>query len=154
MSGRSRSTLFLMEQLIVITIFAVCAAVCVKIFTESFLMANKARDMNHALSVAKNAAESYKVYGDPGKTAAALGAREHAADAPYAAVYYDAKWRVSDATEGAYVLRLISVPDEGIPNGMAARLLLCEISVEKITGEELIHFTVAAGWMHARQGAR
>jgi len=50
-----------MEQLIVITIFAVCASVCVKLFTESFLIANKARDMNHALLVAKNADEIYKV---------------------------------------------------------------------------------------------
>jgi len=138
-SGRSRSTLFLLEQLIVITIFAVCASVCVKIFIESFLIANKARDINHALSAAKNAAECFKIYGDPGKTAAVLSGREHASGVPYAAVYYDAKWRVTDAAEAAYVLRLRNVPDN-----KTVRLLLCEISVKKITGEELIRLTVAA----------
>ena len=161
MSGRSRSTLFLIEQLIVITIFAVCAAICVKIFISSFLTANETRDMNHALIIARNAAECYKVYGDPGKTAAVLSGREHALGVPYAAVFYDAGWRVSEAAEAAYVLRLTCrggnlppVIGNMPPAAGAAGLLLCEISVEKITGEKLIGFTVAARRMQVRQDAR
>ena len=148
MNARSRSTLFLMEQLIVITIFAVCASVCVNIFIGSFLTANEARDINYALTAAKNGAECYKVYGDPEKTAAALsghlGTHAHASGVPYAVVYYDAKWRVCDAAEAAYVLRLRNVA----ANEHVMSPLLCELSVEKITGEELIGLTVSARRAH------
>jgi len=44
MVRRSRSTLFLMEQLIVIAVFAICAAACVKILTTSYFMAKQTRD--------------------------------------------------------------------------------------------------------------
>ena len=155
MSGRSRSSLFLMEQLIVITIFAVCASVCVKIFIGSFLMANDTRDMNHALVAAKNCAECYKVYADLEKTAAVLSGRECSLDGAQAvAVYYDKKWKVCDLTEAAYALRLNAPPLNASSPGAAAGdiaglPLLCELSVEKITGEEIVGFTVAARRMHA-----
>ena len=102
-SGRSRSALFLIEQLIVVTIFAVCASVCVKIFVGSYLMAKDTRDMNRALIAAKNGAECFKAYGDLGKTAYALNEGEHGMDgSPDAAVvYYDAAWRVCGAAEAA-----------------------------------------------------
>jgi len=124
-------------------------------------MASETRSVNHALVAAKNGAECYKVYGDPGKTAAVLSGREQALGVPYAAVYYDAGWRICDAEEAAYMLRLRSVPanerlthegcvhekaeHENVTLKSAAHPILCELTVEKITGEELIGFTVSAG---------
>ena len=159
MNGRSRSTLFLIEQLIVITVFAVCASVCVNIFISSFLMANESRGINHALIAAKNGAECYKVYGDPGKTAAFLNGREHASGVSHAVVYYDAGWRVCDEAKAAYMMRLRSVPANeslthvGYMQENAKHPLLCELSVEKITGEELISFTVSTIF-DSRRGTR
>ena len=149
MSGRSRSSLFLIEQLIVITIFAVCASACVKIFVGSYLMANDTRDRNQALVAAKGAAECYKAYGDLEKTAAALTGRGYNgtdAAARVACVYYDKEWRFCGEKEAAYVLRLRE--SEGRESERYPAL--CEISVEKITGEELIAFTVA-GRVHAKR---
>ena len=137
--NRSRSTLFLIEQLIVIAVFAVCATVCVSIFIDSYLMAHDTRDMNHALVVAKGGAECFKAYGDPRKTAAVLvGSDDCLGDATDGVVYYDAGWRICGAAEAAYALRLRPGSDEVLP------LLLCQLSVEKISGEEIIGFTVAA----------
>jgi type II secretory pathway pseudopilin PulG len=62
MRERSKSTLFLIEQIIVIAVFAVCAAVCVKILTVSFLMTENAVDTRNALAVAESAAESFKAF--------------------------------------------------------------------------------------------
>ena len=135
--NRSRSTLFLIEQLIVITVFAVCATVCVSIFVDSYLMANYTRDINHALAAAKGGAECFKAYGDPRKTAAVLGGDDGSGDATDGVVYYDAGWRVCGAAEAAYALRLRPGSDEVLP------LSLCQLSVEKISGEEIIGFTVA-----------
>ena len=154
MNGRSRSTLFLIEQLIVITIFAVCASVCVNIFIGSYLTANEVRGINHALIAAKNGAECYKEYGDPGKAAAFLSGREHALGVSYAVVYYDAGWRVCDVEEAAYMMSLRNVPaNEKLTHEGAKYPLLCELSVEKITGEELIGFTVSAV-LDSKRGTR
>ena len=60
--GRSKSTLFLMEQLVVIAVFAICAAVCVYILARSYLMTVEAVDSRHALLIAENAAEMYKAF--------------------------------------------------------------------------------------------
>jgi hypothetical protein len=136
-----------MEQLAVITIFAVCAAVCVKILAGSFLMANDTRDRNHALAAAKNCAEYFKACGEPGKTAAALSGRGYA-DCAAATVYYDGGWRVCDETEAAYALRLKSDIAGAVDKN--ASPLLCELSVERITGEELVRFTVSVN--RARAG--
>jgi len=62
MAGRSKSTLFLMEQLVVIAVFAICAAVCVYILAISYLMTVDAVDTRNALLVAESAAEMYKAF--------------------------------------------------------------------------------------------
>lgn len=139
MNGRSRSSLFLIEQLIVIAVFAVCAAACVSIFVDAFLTAEGTDDINHALIAAKSGAECYKAYGNLEETAEILEG-VYSPDATYAVVYYDGDWRVCGETEAVYTMRFESA-DAG---GLTAPLL-CELSVEKITGEEIISFTVAAG---------
>ena len=156
MNGRSRSTLFLMEQLIVIAIFALCASVCVKIFIGSFLMAGDTRDMRQALVAAKGGAECYKAYGDLEKTAALLSGGRYssspAADAYY--VYYDEDWQVCGETEAAYALRLKVLRFKSFTEDEEAPLpLLCELSVEKITGEEIVGFTVSAGLVNVQRAA-
>ena len=136
MSGHSRTTLFLMEQLIVITVFAVCAAICTAILVQAYLTANHARDINHALIAAKNGAEVYRALGNLEETAAALGGRAYGAEK--VAVYYNPDWKVSAQSEAAYVMRLIR------PGG-ASPPYVYELSVQTISGEEIIAFTVAAG---------
>ena len=133
MNARSRSTLFLMELLAAVTIFAVCAAVCAKLFIASFLMANDTRDMNNALLAAKNGAEIFKVYADPAKTAAALSGADTGEYGPRGVVYYDKKWLVCGEADAVYALRL---------RALSART--CELSVEKINEAEIISFTIAA----------
>ncbi|MCL2004153.1 MAG: hypothetical protein FWG72_09160 [Oscillospiraceae bacterium] len=141
MNGRGKTSLFLMELLIAITVFAVCAAVCTAIFTDAFLTAKDAGDLNYALIAAKNGAETYKTVKSPEETAAVLGGG--ALGPGSAAVYYDGSWQVCGEPDAAYVLRL----NAGLS---AAPPFLCALSVEKITGEEIIAFTVAAGGGSAR----
>jgi len=52
-----------MEQLIVFTIFAICAAVCVQIISVAHAMTRDATDTRHALIAAENTAESFKAFG-------------------------------------------------------------------------------------------
>jgi len=136
MTGRSRAALSLIEKLIVIVVFALCASACASIFVESYITSGDARDLNHALVAAKNGAERYKAYGDPYATAQSLGGRVSGADGDCVVVYYDDGWRVSGEDGASYVMSLRSV--DGEPQ------FIRELSVGKVTGEEILSFTVAA----------
>jgi len=140
MSRRSGSTLFLMEQLIVVAIFAICAAACVRLLTESFFMATESRDLSNAIHAAESGAECYKAAaGDISKTAVIMGATlEGGADA--AVVYYNKDWLKCAEGEAAYKMRLT----RGAPSAGASRLQLGDLSVEKLTGEVIIALTVSA----------
>jgi len=134
--SKSRTTLFLIEKLIVIVVFALCAAACVEIFTEAFLMASDSRNMNYALVAAKNGAERLKANGDMSGTAEALGGRHNDSGLESVIVYYDGDWQASSEAGAAFVMRLSRI--EGEPPH------LCRLSVEKIGGEEILSFTAAA----------
>ena len=124
-----------MEQIIVILVFAVCAAVCVRLFFASYTMTNESSDINNALLAAKNGAECYKAAGgDADKVAELLAG---VSDGTSVAVYYDNNWQACQADSAAYVMSFSNDPDEPLIN-------LSDISVAKITGEEIIDLTVAA----------
>jgi hypothetical protein len=117
MKNRSRTTIFLMEQLIAVAVFAVCAAVCVSIFVESYLTAEAAEDLNRAMVIAKNGAERLK-----------------AGESLEAPVFYDEDWQPCAQEAAAYMLLLEN--GAGGTGGLA---------VERITGELIIGFPVAKG---------
>jgi len=143
MNTRSRSTLFLIEQLIVIAVFAICAAACVRIITSAYYTARESRDINNAIHAAESGAECYKaVEGNIGKTASILGGEVgNAQGADVAFVYYNSKWQVCAETDAdaRYVMRLI-----GAGSGSGALLFISgELSVQRLTGERLISFPLA-----------
>jgi len=142
MNQRSRSTLFLIEQLIVVFVFAVCAAACVRILVYSYLTSKDSKDVINAIMVAESGADSYKATaGDIGKTAEILGGVADKADsASEAIVYYDKQWQICGKDSAYYIFRLTSRD----PETPAASLLSCELLVEKLTGENLVSLTVAA----------
>ncbi|MCL2499508.1 MAG: hypothetical protein FWE90_04130 [Defluviitaleaceae bacterium] len=125
MKGHSRSTLFLIEQLVVILIFSVCSAVCITIFVESYLISKRTLEINHAVRVAGNAAERYK----------AAGGNIREGDG---VIYYDGNWDVSTVDEASFVLLIT-----GLDNPAPA-LARAEITVSRIDGDELYRITVAA----------
>ena len=142
MNNRSRSTLFLIEQLIVIAVFALCAAACTRILTAAYFSARDSRDMSNALHAAESAAESYKATGgDIGKVAEIMGGISGSVDGSKAAiVYYDDQWFVCSEGNASYKLLLVNerlLTDD-------AQLLSGELSVEKLSGEAILAFTVAA----------
>jgi len=121
-----------MEQVVVIAVFAVCAAVCVKILVVSYLMTVDAVDTKNALLVAESAAESYKAFsGDIGKAAEALGGgRFYLSDYGFVTVYFDGNWQPSSAEEASFVLYLAENDSEPL-------VMFADISVGRVTsGEE------------------
>jgi len=141
---RSRSTLFLIEQLIVVAVFAICAAACVRILTSAYYTARESRDVNNAIHVAESGAESYKAAaGDLDKTARILGGKTANIDgAAVALIFYDSKWSVCAENEpdAQYVLRMTSAGRDSRSPFLSSG----ELTVERLGGETLLTFTIAA----------
>lgn len=62
---KSKGTLILMEQLIMVLVFALAAALCLGIFARVGEMAAQLEERDAAVQLARNAAELLKVTGDP-----------------------------------------------------------------------------------------
>jgi hypothetical protein len=131
-----------MEQLIVIAVFAICAAACVKILSASFFISKETRDVSNAILVAESGAECFRFAGgDIDKVAAILGGQSGSIDDSAAAiVYYDEGWVTCG--EGNALYRLYLTSNE--TGGDSPNLISGKLTVEKITGEELLTFPVAA----------
>ena len=146
MSSRSKSTLFLIEQLIVIAVFAICATACVRILTNAYFYAVDSRDVSNALIVAQSAADTFKATeGSAGKTATLLGVgrlvefAENFDGTFDLVVRYNEKWQVCEIDDARYILHLAGGPS----GGSTSRLLSGELSVSKVGGGELVSFPVA-----------
>ena len=62
---KSKATLFLMEQLIMILVFALAAAVCIGVFAKTNAISEDIARRDEAMIIAQNAAEILKSTGDP-----------------------------------------------------------------------------------------
>jgi hypothetical protein len=112
----------MMEQLVVILIFAICAAVCVSIFVESYLTEHRTLEMKNAILIAGSGAESYKASGG---------------SVTQEEIFYDDKWDPCDESRASYVLRIKRLDDPDL------LLLPAEITVSRTDGEELFVLPVA-----------
>jgi len=138
--GQSRSTLFLMEQLVVIFIFAICSVVCISIYVESYLIGKSSLEVNNAIRVAGNAAESYiSAGGDIYYVAQFLGGINDQTDYKgNLVVYYNDQWESSGKEQASYILR-ITKTDNPAPS-----LIIAEVTVSRADGENLFDMTIAA----------
>ena len=137
MNSRLKSTLFLMEQLIVILIFAFCSAVCVDIFVDSYLMTLRSKDKTGAILAAESCAETFKaVNGDMDKASEILegvvtnGINEMK-------VFYDKNWQACPDGDAAYTLTVTA--GESRDNSPTMET----INIVNHRGEDIVSFTVA-----------
>ena len=148
MTQRSKSTLFLIEQLIVTAVFAICAAACISILTVAYFHATDSKAAGNAILKAESAAEIYKATGgNLNLIAEILGGvvesgRDSHTGAVNATVYYNQAWQISNAATASYVLRISSV--ETLYPSLGILLESGNIIVERVTGEQFVNFPIAA----------
>jgi hypothetical protein len=145
MTHRSKSTLFLIEQLIVIAVFAICAVACISIFTAAYFNASDSMATRYAILKAESGAEAFKaIGGDINAMADIMGGTSGQGEPGTAVVtvYYDSMWKeISSEADASYILLLVvNAPHN--PNDTA--LITGELTIGKITGEELITLSLAA----------
>jgi len=128
MINRSKSTLFLIEQLIVVAVFAICAVACIRIISTAYLYSRDSRDVGFAIIAAENLAERFKVSPD-------------GFDRAQINIYYDKNWQIVSPEDSTYVS---SFDVSNITEYPTHRLIEGNINVKRNTGDELISFNVAA----------
>ena len=139
MINRSRSTLFLIEQLIVIAVFAICAAACARILTAAHFNAIDSRDISNAILKAENGAESFKASGgDLALTADILGGTFDSGNNAVI-IYFDQQWHISDRANADFVLQLVGTNRAPSPFSPVTG----ELTVERLNGDQLIAFPIA-----------
>jgi len=145
MTQRSKSTLFLIEQLIVIAVFAICAAACISILTTAYFYTKDSAATNNAILKAESAAELFKATGGDYNHVADMLGGSSSRDSSFASmvtVYYDSLWNTCTSFEASYVLRMFVVETSNTAPDFT--LIAGNVTVERVSGEELIFFPVAA----------
>jgi len=105
----SGSVIFLTELLLSLTIFALCAAVCVSLFALSHGFSEQGSRLSRAVVATQSCAEAFKKYPDTADLARIL---RGSAGSDNCVVYYDNNWSATTASDAMYVLR-IDVREEG-----------------------------------------
>ena len=99
MNTRSKSSLFLIELIIVILVFSLSAAVCLRMFFQSRLISNESRNISQAALAVQSVADSYKSQGgDYEKTAKLLGGTIQDEKIYF---YYSSIWERVEGENGA-----------------------------------------------------
>lgn len=112
----SKSSLFLMELIIVILFFSICAAICIQVFASAKQLADNSYQLHCAVLAAQSGAETYKATaGDLSAITEVLNGEQHGTGT--AAVYYDESWqRLSpeDNEQAAYIMSITAEEQEAL----------------------------------------
>lgn len=107
----SRSGLLVIELVIAVGVFALCAAICVGLFVQADCVSRDSAALGQAVTVSQNTAERYKtVQGDLERLAQDLDGTctEHGA----LVLWFDSDWQPVQA-EGEYQMTITQQPAEG-----------------------------------------
>ena len=127
---KNKAPLALMEQLIMLLVFALAAALCLQVFARSGSISRRCEEQAFAATAVQNVAETVKHH--HGDLSALTG------DADQALIGYDARWQET-AVENAEYLILVT-PEETPVTGLGK----ASVTARTCAGEEL--FAVAVCW--------
>lgn len=146
---RSKAPLLLMEQMVMLLVFALAAALCLQAFVKSDSISLDSGNRDRAATLCQSAAEAVRHCGGD-----MLGAAE-LLEAPYSydgegsplEIHYNEGWTACDSQEYAFCLRVNPV-DSGVAGlGKAA------VEVTGAESQEVI-FTLQVAWQEVDGGGR
>lgn len=113
---KSKTSLFLMELIITILLFAACGAVCVRLFVTSYVMTQDTVELNESVSIAQGFAEVMR--GTDGDIDSVLEQYPTAVrgDEGFFEVFYDEEFEVCSYENASYVADVTMQPNGAIQN--------------------------------------
>lgn len=107
----SRSGLLVIELVIAVGVFSLCAAICIGLFMQADRVSRESDALSRAVNAARNIAEQYKAAdGDLRRLAKVCGAAQ-AADGSLI-LAFDADWSEVNPADGTVSYRLTVEPEE------------------------------------------
>ena len=138
---KSKAPLLLMEQMVMLLVFALAAALCLQAFVKSDGISKDSENRDRAAALCQSAAESVCHCGGDMAAAAAL------LEVPYPyggddlsfEIHYNEDWTLCDNREYAFCLRIRPV-DSGVDG-------LGKAAVEMInTADQMVIFEIQTAW--------
>lgn len=139
---KNKAPLALMEQLIMILVFALASALCLRLFVYSDRVSVSGAARDQAAAVVQNAAEALKLSGGSMESLAGLLGGE--ADADIWRMGYDSSWQETDEKRPAFIAEA-KITGDDIPLMGSA-----EVSARTADGKPLFQVTVC--WQEESDG--
>jgi len=141
---KSKTSLFLMELIITILLFAACGAVCMRLFVSAHVMTMDTVELNRSVSIAQGFAEVMR--GTDGDMQSVL---EHYPDAitggeGFFEVYYDKNFEPCDYENASYVGDVTMTPNGAIQN--------MEVRIVRLSDYKDIYTLNATKYMNRTKG--
>ncbi|MCI8549255.1 MAG: hypothetical protein HFI68_01465 [Lachnospiraceae bacterium] len=106
-----RSSLFLLELILVIFFFSLASAVCIQLFVKAHLTEKETKELNRAVPLAESGAEAFhSVSGNLEELVDLFPEGRMSVDGNSFQIFYDADWQPSE--EGIYALSITRKPSE------------------------------------------
>ncbi|RKI63982.1 hypothetical protein D7V91_16925 [bacterium 1xD42-67] len=133
---RSKAPLILMEQMVMLLVFALAAALCLQAFVKSDTLSARSEARDRAVTLCQSAAEIIRSNGSNFNTSAEqLGLEFGQGSTMFR--YYDESWEPVPGLEGAYCLSVSGLYDT--PPGLGK----ASVSVSEAEGDTLFELEVA-----------
>ncbi len=134
---RSKAPLALMEQVVMVLVFALAAALCLQVFVVSNRMSERNKDMDHAVLLAQNTAEMLKACGGIEDAAEMMGGDFQ--QAMWCSYYDEAMNPAADRTSAYYEVN--TLPENSGVEGLEK----AAIEVFRHDGNEAL-FSLTVAW--------
>lgn len=137
--NESKAPLVLMEQVIMVLVFALVAALCIQAFVLSRTLSIRMTDRDHAMNVSQTLAETVKACG--GDMEAVCEKLDGKLNGKLLRFFYDDDWNAAKEADASFVLVFEQEAGEGFcKNG--------RITVTDASGEQEI-FSMIIAWQGA-----
>ena len=133
---KNKAPLALMEQLVMLLVFALAAALCLQVFVLSDQMSRHCEERDQAVTAVQNAAETLKGCG--GDLDAGVRILGGTSDGSQWKIGYDADWQQTAVDQAVYQVLVVLAPTKEPLLGSA------EVLAQTMEGEQL--FQLAVSW--------
>lgn len=125
--NESKAPLMLMEQVIMVLVFALVSAVCIQAFALARTTSVQMSDRDHAVNVSQTLAETLKAYhGSIAEVREGLGGES---DGDRLVFYYDSDWK--ETAESSVSFLMTFVQEEGDGFCRYGRITVSDVSGQK-----------------------
>lgn len=134
---KSKIPLILMEQMVMLLVFALAAALCLQAFVKSDQMSGRSHDRDRAVTLVQDMAETVRHCGGVEEAAKLLGA--DCSDGHFN-LAYDENWNPGETEEVRYVLKVEEIRGGQYGLGMAL------VTMEPCAAPAEPLFQIAVAW--------